>query len=299
MSEYDDKTNYYYNLLGGDDETKMFIVMATTLDEQEVQVPNLFGESDEGLEFYVETDDEFHVINTSKEIWAELTELHGSEEAAYEALSTSILDRSFGVIVESSEGTVMPIPDMDESLMEVPGYMAWVDMLLECYNPERDTFGESKVCERWIESFDKFWEDMGDSYEEGATFSLNNDTDSNINSPLLYHLLRQHMHPDMLTEENIMVMSDDLKENGDEIQHYLIPGMMEAIQTEIEALADETEADSLSTVLTWLSLRYISVIRTDEIKDCFNDGCVTHEDIIKGFIASIQTDDSIEFKETA
>ncbi len=117
----------------------------------------------------------------------------------------------------------------------------------------------------------------------------------NVNSPMLYHVLRQHLHPDMLTEECIMSMSDDLKENGDEIQCYLIPGMMQAIDKEINELADETEGGALSTVLTWLSLMYVGNVRSDEVRECFTDGCVTHEDIIKGFIASIQTDDSMDF----
>ncbi len=47
-----------------------------------------------------------------------------------------------------------------------PEYRAWIGMKTRCYNPNCDTFEHYggrgiKVCDRWLESFENFFEDMG------------------------------------------------------------------------------------------------------------------------------------------
>lgn len=59
-------------------------------------------------------------------------------------------------------------------------YKAWVDMKTRCYNKNSANYkyyGEAgvKVCERWLESFENFYKDMGKA-PDGASISRKNDT---------------------------------------------------------------------------------------------------------------------------
>ncbi|HUT18597.1 MAG TPA: AP2 domain-containing protein, partial [Anaerolineae bacterium] len=53
-----------------------------------------------------------------------------------------------------------------------PEYTAWRSMKLRCYNPDRPGFHRYggrgiKVCQRWLDSFAAFYEDVGDRPSEG------------------------------------------------------------------------------------------------------------------------------------
>lgn len=53
-------------------------------------------------------------------------------------------------------------------------YNIYKQMKQRCYNPNHPSFNEYggrgiKICERWLESFESFWEDMEDGYSETLT----------------------------------------------------------------------------------------------------------------------------------
>jgi len=59
-------------------------------------------------------------------------------------------------------------------------YKAWIDIKTRCYNKNAENYkyyGESgvKVCERWLYSFENFYEDMGEA-PKGGSISRKNDT---------------------------------------------------------------------------------------------------------------------------
>ena len=52
------------------------------------------------------------------------------------------------------------------SRRDIPGYNSWCSMKKRCYNPNISDFKNYggrgiKVCDRWRDSFDNFYEDMG------------------------------------------------------------------------------------------------------------------------------------------
>lgn len=59
-------------------------------------------------------------------------------------------------------------------------YQTWSNMKTRCTNPKSDTYkwyGAKgiKVCDRWLESFDNFYEDMKDTYKDNLTLDrINN-----------------------------------------------------------------------------------------------------------------------------
>ena len=50
----------------------------------------------------------------------------------------------------------------------------WIDMKRRCYNPERKDYPRYggrgiTVCDRWLQSFDNFYQDMADGFRDGLT----------------------------------------------------------------------------------------------------------------------------------
>ncbi len=61
-------------------------------------------------------------------------------------------------------------------------YVTWENMIDRCYNPKNPrykTYGKRgiKVCDRWLNSFDLFYKDMGDSPEGLSLDRIDNDDD--------------------------------------------------------------------------------------------------------------------------
>ena len=59
-------------------------------------------------------------------------------------------------------------------LSKHPGYLVWRNMKQRCGNPKHPGFkyygGRGiKVCERWADSFENFWADVGPTYQPGLT----------------------------------------------------------------------------------------------------------------------------------
>jgi hypothetical protein len=55
-----------------------------------------------------------------------------------------------------------------------PAYQSWVEMRTRCHNSSRDSYQDYggrgiRVCDRWRDSFESFWADMGSTYEPGLT----------------------------------------------------------------------------------------------------------------------------------
>lgn len=55
-----------------------------------------------------------------------------------------------------------------------PAYRSWVHMKSRCFNAKDDNFylygaRGITVCDRWANSFDSFWEDMGPTWQKGCS----------------------------------------------------------------------------------------------------------------------------------
>lgn len=55
-----------------------------------------------------------------------------------------------------------------------PAYRSWINAKGRCENPENDNYpiygGRGiEMCRRWSESFDAFWEDMGETWQSGLS----------------------------------------------------------------------------------------------------------------------------------
>ena len=53
-----------------------------------------------------------------------------------------------------------------------PIYSSWLAMKRRCINTNNPRYADYggrgiKICERWVDSFEKFFEDMGDTYSSG------------------------------------------------------------------------------------------------------------------------------------
>lgn len=64
-------------------------------------------------------------------------------------------------------------------------YQTWADMKQRCYNPSIRSYRNYgargiKVCDRWMNSFDNFYEDMGDKPADGQRYTIERiDNDGN------------------------------------------------------------------------------------------------------------------------
>ena len=64
--------------------------------------------------------------------------------------------------------------NLQHGMTGTPIYNAWLSMRRRCYNPSESSYENYggrgiKVCDRWLESFQNFYEDMGDVPFEGAS----------------------------------------------------------------------------------------------------------------------------------
>lgn len=78
----------YYNMIVEDGEIN---VVETTLDDQEIECPDLFGDAENWVEFSIERPGVFITINTSVSMWAEAVAIMGDEESVSDLID-SIID---------------------------------------------------------------------------------------------------------------------------------------------------------------------------------------------------------------
>ncbi len=122
------------------------------------------------------------------------------------------------------------------------------------------------------------------------------------NDKMLYHLIRSGMDQEHLTEKWIVGASDNIAENGNEDLQDLMVSLLEAIDTEINSLVDQTEGGALSTYLSWLAVTLVYNMASPDVQECFDgtsDCAVDAAAVIAGFVASLADDDSVNIKESA
>jgi len=67
------------------------------------------------------------------------------------------------------------------SMHKHPAYWVWIAMKQRCGNPKCKAYKNYGgrgivICERWLESFNSFWEDMGSTWRRGLSIDrINND----------------------------------------------------------------------------------------------------------------------------